>query len=581
MSSPPSFLSVELEEQDVHASMVHIVESMNLLRKEELKEDSVKDEVRDHYLHLTYRLASTLEGLIDDHSSSKMQEVAGCLRANPALLHYDVFQDTFWATVEPEFSTNLDELVISFMGDDFSGLKDKHHFFNAIKYLDSQDDSLTERLQVYDTLLPFHPPKTEKMEKSWKRLKKFCKVNGTKEKSMNLYASKVTDLDSLLRHASYMGFQEVYVSMAKKVFDKAVHPKYPRAEIVTMLPSELGNAPAKNRAEKLRFAIAYTGIVSLPLVSGLPTDLLKRLDTYFEENGARKVASEFSWYLGVGTGLEGVYSAAAGIYALATYPGSQNILPTDTLSAMVISGFLTLSFLSRLAVSCFRWSSTKEYHESDIRGNYALSSMPLAGVVYAYDYLAKMFRKKKKMNLVKYANEMAQVVRIPVVAKFPLKGGMPEEGEASNYHAMLERLAAYDLPDDVVNNLTWKIDNHHRQGKFVEEQYQKSELYEPSFQQKRVLNREENALVSYDSFHSGPYTKLSALITFADMRYAITAVGCGDEVEMLKTATDWLAHHNLDSNKEKEAFGKTMNAHHLHLSCFKNKEKIHDFTVTS
>lgn len=576
MSSPPAFLSVVLEEDDVRADLVSIVESMRAIRQEEVKDGEVSDQAKDEYLHLSYRLASTLEGLMNDTTIPKMQKMVDIIKKDPFLRTYDALQDSFWAAAEPEFSTTLDETVISFMEDDFAGLQDKHHFFNALKYIASQDDPLAERIEMYNTILPEHPPKNvqQASPKSWDHLKKFCKVVKPGE-GWWLEAKKVTDLDGLLSHAAYLGLNRVYVRMSETAYS-SIQSKYKKAIVVDALPSSgSSRSRSEKRARYARLGIALTNPISQQIISGLPTSMVKRLNTYFKNNGARPIADQFEAYLGFGGFYDFVCSAGLVWGSVRSYSYLWFSEPPnwDGIGILLLGGLFGASGLSRILTTMYRSVCKIEYKIQDPRGSNALISLPFVGMVYAYDKLPKKSKEKKK-DLTSYAQGGQ------VIVEFPLSEPVEKKGDASNYHSMLERLAAHPLPEEVEDNLVWSLTNHYQQGKAVMEHFKKSKLYPSSFQDKVFLNQEKNALVSSNTFRSGPYTKVSALVTFPGKRYALTMIGSGDKVEDALAITNWLAVNKVDNESKKKEFAEVVGAHYLHLSCFEEGAKTQNYTLT-
>src|SRR3989338_4886656 len=208
MNQPPSTMNVELEDKDVRKDLSEIVNAMSKMRAETIKDRKLRDEQKDEYLHMSYRLASGIKAVAEEPMIKKMQIVAERLNKNPDILKYEPMQDGFWRKKEGRFTDALDDLLFSIVSDDFHSVDAKHDVLQAVKYLGVEDASKKEREEVYDTILPFHGPVLLGTRESLVK-KIFGRLFG------NQY--KISNLDELALHidATGNGFTDEFIQMAR------------------------------------------------------------------------------------------------------------------------------------------------------------------------------------------------------------------------------------------------------------------------------------------------------------------------------------------------------------------------------
>ncbi len=153
--SPPTYMAIDLNEGDIRNDFSKIADSMRAIRAQHIIDGNVGDETKNEYLHLTNRLASTVEGLADKTISKNMGNMIEHMNKNPNIINYDYFCES----VNENFLKSLDNILIDIKGDNFSNLSDRHHLFNALKFLAVRNASLEQKLPIYDTILPFNSPK--------------------------------------------------------------------------------------------------------------------------------------------------------------------------------------------------------------------------------------------------------------------------------------------------------------------------------------------------------------------------------------------------------------------------------------
>ena len=153
---PPPSISLTLSEEDVQQDFLTNLRAMHALRQEALSSRfSLEKEGLNDYLHLAYRLASSLNGLAEGEMRAALQELVGTFNQDPDLLDYDPRQEAFWQASHPAFCRTMDALLVHLTGDEYDGIaQEKHHLVQALKVLGAESLPLEKRLSVYDTVLP-------------------------------------------------------------------------------------------------------------------------------------------------------------------------------------------------------------------------------------------------------------------------------------------------------------------------------------------------------------------------------------------------------------------------------------------
>ena len=73
MNEVPKHVTLELEEADVQSDIIKVTDAMSRIRAEALHNEKLTDAQKDEYLHLTYRLASGIEGTADSKTVKKLE----------------------------------------------------------------------------------------------------------------------------------------------------------------------------------------------------------------------------------------------------------------------------------------------------------------------------------------------------------------------------------------------------------------------------------------------------------------------------------------------------------------------------
>lgn len=263
MSQPPSFISLDLEEQDVYEDLVTILESMMKMRMKSVKDSNFSDEEKDEYLHLTYRLASGLEAIADDAIIEDMQEVASSLEKNKKLLMYDPLQDEHWKQEEGKFAAALDDLVVAICRDDFHGFAVKHHILQAIKFIGVRGEPFKVRNETCQTITPFHGGIPLSKESLGKKIGGFFFGARYRVERVNPLTVKADGplefMDEFFREAKKKGYMNVQFPISQEDFEELSQEKKRMVSKFEPFQDSLG--------EKI---FKYTKIASYPLLGLLP-----------------------------------------------------------------------------------------------------------------------------------------------------------------------------------------------------------------------------------------------------------------------------------------------------------------------
>ncbi|MBI5065005.1 hypothetical protein HZA97_02105 [Candidatus Woesearchaeota archaeon] len=547
MSEVPKVVDMEISDDDLQSSLVKILTSMESLRREQMKENLISDESKNEYLHLTYRLASILEGFARDEKENsvltdRMQLVMDVVSKNNALLSYDFLQDDFWRGVEPEFSKTLDLILIRLKGDAFSGLQDKHHIINAIKYLAGSNLSFDDKVEVYDTILPYNTPNTKLNEKFFKEKMKELGIEGNIE-DLILEAKNVKNLDSLLYSASLVGVSRVKVKMDYELYQKK-YSKYSNAMIIDV-------SEVKGRLAKLQKAKKHSkkpaGIKSFFGFGNKEQEYLETEEEPLEINKEQKIALVMFDLTRDVTYLESKHSKNLDLEDFESGEDDDftDDFDDDSESCVIGSDW---NYDPNLGLQQKKGSND----------NFGSLLVPLG-----YSKNKKSHKKQNKIDELLSACDK----------KTKKRENTHSEGKKEhNNHPLLEQLAQKVVEQE--NNLVWSRENHHTQGKyFSKELLQGIKLGE--FQNQEYLERECGARTFYDLLQSGPYNKTTAIVCFKDERYALTLI---NESELDFAALSKIFAQQKSCEEKINSVAELTQAHYIHLSQYKSNEKTKDLT---
>lgn len=144
---------MRMEREDVAKNLVDIVNTMEAIRVESLRNFRAPDDAKLEYLRLTSELASCMQDVIAENGVEGYARRVGSFLDDDLLLHYDPLQKGFWGEVEPDFSTALSDLGVVVLRDDYVSEGCAHHVFQGLKYLTAPEE---RREEVYATIQPFN-----------------------------------------------------------------------------------------------------------------------------------------------------------------------------------------------------------------------------------------------------------------------------------------------------------------------------------------------------------------------------------------------------------------------------------------
>ncbi len=146
-------MTVNMEREDVTRNLVDIVNTMESVRVESLRNFHAADGEKLEYLRLASELASCMQDVIKENHVEDYVERVKQFMDDDLMLYYDPSQKQFWNTVEPDFSKALADLSVVVMKDDYVSEGCVHHFFQGLKYLLAPSDKKEE---IYTTIQPFN-----------------------------------------------------------------------------------------------------------------------------------------------------------------------------------------------------------------------------------------------------------------------------------------------------------------------------------------------------------------------------------------------------------------------------------------
>ncbi len=526
----PQVITIELEEKDVQQDIVTIINGMEAIRQEQIADRNITEEKKNEYLHLTYRLASAIEGIAEEGLVKNIQKVVDAIEKNPELLCYDYLQDCFWKNAEPEFSFHLDKVLIKLKGDDFSGLQDKHHVVNALKYINSKEEPLEKRLNVYDTILPFNDHASDYNEKLFREeLKKRGIKSVESSRGLTLRVKNTKNLEKAISAAKSLGFKSVMTVMTHNKYDKlAKTKKYDSMvldvehDVYSGLYGRLGNLKIKKIPK-----ILY------PIFGAFPKKIKENLE---ERLGSHNFDSESA------SNISGGFNAVASLVSVFT---SLILLSLDN---PPIAGM-------NLEKSLF-WGGLYLFGETLIR---SYNDCKIGTLIFS------------PLNLLHVKKEDNYLVRIDVPTN------NQEAISKTVNQKQLEDLAHIKVPLEKEKNLVWSLENHYTFGKYFTESLPIFLIEPPNCASASIPEKDIGALTFYNIFQSQDYKKLSALVCFENNRYALTAISKIKEIPFREIAVE-LSRQQPTEEKLKR-LSKITSAKYLRLSKFESCRKTDDYTV--
>jgi len=89
-------ISIELNDKNVEENLAKVVNTMSRLRMEALSNKDFSDKQRDEYFHLVYRLASSMEALVNKDDINRMDFLLKRIDKDGRLMWYDFSQEDYW-----------------------------------------------------------------------------------------------------------------------------------------------------------------------------------------------------------------------------------------------------------------------------------------------------------------------------------------------------------------------------------------------------------------------------------------------------------------------------------------------------
>jgi len=133
-----------------------ISDILNEMEKFRVNYSKVKDisKTKDEYGLLALQLAEMIKGFDDPTVKSLYGYILEIIESNKEIIRYDYMKDVKFKTSHPEFFDATNNLSIRILGDNFAGLRIKHHIINALKYLHSVDKKKEEVVKIYENIIP-------------------------------------------------------------------------------------------------------------------------------------------------------------------------------------------------------------------------------------------------------------------------------------------------------------------------------------------------------------------------------------------------------------------------------------------
>ena len=534
MNEVPKTVVLELEDDDVRQDLVSIVNSMESIRREEIVDGITSEERKNEYLHLTARLASTVEALADNKLLEKMNSVVKQFDVNPALFAYDYLQESFWRKNDPEFSKLLDQVLIGLKGDDFSGLREKQHILNALKYLGARDEDLERKIEIYNTIVPFSSINHGESKKLAEDALSKHAIVKIKENG-NLEVKKVSNMDDFLNVARFFGFASVNGLITNDQMGQLS-----RDGIYMDKAEKVDMKKIKDRMRLVANTVKYTKSISYPMIGLLPGFFQGRIERRFNETGINNAFNSRSASISSGV-VEGCFGTGLLVYSVAT----RNITPyLGPGFALMIEGFARAD-ISRTCPGC---------HDG-------FGSLFLKILLLPFEEYMKHYRDKKKG--VKRDGQLSLVeFKIP---RNEMKGEYDGISYTHNYHSELEELAQKQLPEKIEDNLIWSEGNHHTFGTYFRRELTKDVETEIPIQN---IKRSVGALSLGYKLFDDPYEKRSSIVCFKGRRYVMTSISTKRDIDF-----DEVSKILYDEKKLSDRFTdlfKLTDAEYLHLTEFNN-----------
>jgi len=202
---------IHIGDEDIGGCLSDVLKNMNAIRQEGIQNNKAE---KEEYTRLVLRLASFIEALAGDTLNKNIDIITEEAEKNPALLSYDYLQDKYWQENNPRFAKTLDAILIEFKEDDFVSLAEKHHLFNAIKYLKSGKVPEEKRAQIQATISSHNPLEQKTVSAE---LAKYG-INAENFDDLTVEAKNSEGYEFLARVLDYLGFTGMRTNTSREDF---------------------------------------------------------------------------------------------------------------------------------------------------------------------------------------------------------------------------------------------------------------------------------------------------------------------------------------------------------------------------
>ncbi len=517
-------------EDKQHAQLLQLLDAIENIRiAEQNGEGSPKQ--RDTYLGMSQELGELLTSM--PQIKSQLNNLKALFEKGEGKSYDPYFGDVFRKT-SPEITTGLESLTIQLLGDDLAGFEDTHHMWNAVKYLTSTGKPKAEVLKIFDQIVPMQP------SRSYKGLD----VDGKEPTEEILFVGRPPkDFLSLAARVGNAGFKTLRAEIDMNHLTEEERAMFSKCKNLRV-PAQ---GEDKNKSRVIRFLDrVYNPATRIPIhfvVGGLPKKVQKwavdQLNLAAKNNYIYEEDTTLANIIG-----EGVLSAGAAVACGLTL-GPLTCIPGAVYFAY--TGFKGL----------VQFIQESDASDRLICGNlfWKLPLLPFELKI----------RREEKEGKSKAKEDWALI-------DFKLEGYYRKvsKQDKHNFHPVLDSLGAITVDATVEENLVHTPSNHNSQGyNFREALLAKTPQLEQC-----VLNREYDAVTSFNVLPVDNYSKISALVCFKGQRYAITMVTPGEFRPQELSAL--LADSTKPIGKRLEGIAKNSGAIYAHITQFTSCQKTAD-----
>ena len=539
---------------DEQKALVNLVNEMTKIRLGGINRREVSGSLKDKYLSLTQSLAARLKAVTYEPIQRRMGEVGKVINKSDDFLYYDPLQRGYWIDRNKDFVHNLDEILISLVGDEFVTVDSAHHFLQAIKYLTVEKALPQDKEKVYDTVLPFQPALP--VAKANNFVSKLvapifgekCNVENVDKLTLKIDGS-LDNLDTIVKQVGDLGYLGVFIQVHENAVT-GIAERFPGTFVAPRVKIEKSQ-------EKKRFAklvggvIKYTTPISYPIIGGLPIKLRERVNNVAADGGYNFDAEKQCLSNGLTEGISGAVLAIVGMATANPVLGfSGAYLLAQTLGRV---GYLIKNDKAGVSASD-SWKGSPHAK---------LACMPLEVMV-------------NEAGLKTYGGRDNQVLFIPITHDV----ANPET--VVNTTRFYESLMEVNIPADVETNLVWNPGNHNEYGKRFAE-YLSHLPGKAPIELKPEIDRQNQFIVYRNSASIGEYKKDVSLYFFNGYRYIMTTiVPDKNKKDIAKILDAVLLDKATEGSyvKKSEAIFNMTEATYIRLKRFEGGKQVNDYELT-